>query len=95
MMLSNTQPSSLPLIEILFQPMRQWLDDIEVQNRKFAWFLFKSIPSQCPFERDIKLLGRLIVHIPPMCKLNPVYDQLVGLRFRAFCYLVDQCGENL
>ncbi|MBD2415038.1 nitrogenase [Nostoc calcicola FACHB-389] len=79
----------------LLQPLRQWLDKIEIQNRKLAKFIAKLIPAQCPFERDIMLFGRTIAHIPPMCKLNPLYDELVYLRFRALCYLVDQCGEDI
>ncbi|MEH2193909.1 MAG: Mo-dependent nitrogenase C-terminal domain-containing protein [Nostoc sp.] len=79
----------------LLQPLRQWLDTIEIQNRKLAKFIAKLIPAQCPFERDIMLFGRKIAHIPPMCKLNPLYDELVYLRFRALCYLVDQCGEDI
>lgn len=78
----------------LLQPLRQWLDQIEVQNRKLAKFIAKLIPAQCPFERDIVLFGRKIAHIPPMCKINPLYEELVSLRFRALCYLVDQCGED-
>lgn len=79
----------------LLQPLRQWLDSLEIQNRKLAKFIAKVIPAQCPFERDIMLFGRKIAHIPPMCKLNPLYDQFVFLRFRALCYLVDQCGEDI
>lgn len=79
----------------LLQPVRQWLDAIEVNDRQIARFLSKAIPSQCPFERDIKIFGYLVAHIPPLCKLNPLYDQLVGLRFRALCYLVDECGEDI
>jgi Mo-dependent nitrogenase C-terminus len=79
----------------LLQPLRQRLDSLEIQNRKLAKFIAKMIPAQCPFERDIILFGRKIAHIPPMCKLNPLYDQFVGLRFRALCYLVDQCGEDI
>jgi Mo-dependent nitrogenase C-terminus len=79
----------------LLQPLRQRLDKIEIQNRKLARFIAKLIPAQCPFERDIMLFGRKIGHIPPMCKLNPLYDELVYLRFRALCYLVDQCGEDI
>lgn len=76
-------------------PLRQWLDTLEIHNRKLAYFLAKYIPAQCPFERDVMLFGHKIAHIPPMCKLNPLYDQLVGLRFRALCYLVDKCGEDI
>ncbi|AUT00652.1 nitrogenase [Nostoc sp. CENA543] len=79
----------------LLKPLRQWLDDLEIQNRQLAYFIAKLIPAQCPFERDIVLFGRKIAHIPPMCKLNPLYDQFVGLRFRALCYLVDKCGEDI
>jgi len=76
-------------------PVRQWLDTMEVRDREFAQFIYKAIPSQCPFERDIVFMGRKVGHIPPLCKLNPLYDQLVGLRFRALCYLVDECGVDL
>ena len=79
----------------LLQPVRQWLDEIEIHDPKLARFLSKAIPAQCPFERDIKLFGHSVAHIPPLCKLNPLYDQLVSLRFRALCYLVDQCGEDI
>jgi hypothetical protein len=79
----------------LLQPLRQWLDEIEIQDAEMARFLSKLIPAQCPFERDIILLGRKVGHIPPLCKLNPFYEQLVGLRFRALCFLADQCGENI
>jgi hypothetical protein len=77
------------------RPVRQLLDRIEIRNPKVAKFIYKAIPAQCPFARDITLFGRKIAHIPPLCKLNPLYDQLVGLRFRALCYLVDQCGMDL
>lgn len=79
----------------LLQPVRDWLDQMDVQDPKIAHFLCKMIPSQCPFERDISLFGRAIAHIPPLCKLNPLYDQLVGLRFRALSYLADACGEDI
>ena len=79
----------------LLQPLRNKLDSLEIENRKLAKLIAKLIPAQCPFERDITLFGRKIAHIPPMCKLNPLYDQFVGLRFRALCYLVDKCGEDI
>ncbi|MFK0730589.1 MAG: Mo-dependent nitrogenase C-terminal domain-containing protein [Gloeotrichia echinulata GP01] len=79
----------------LLQPLRQWLDDIKIENRQLAHFIAKLIPAQCPFERDIIVFGRKIAHIPPMCKLNPLYDEFVSLRFRALCYLVDECGEDI
>lgn len=77
------------------RPMRDWLDKLEIHDPRVARFLCKMIPSQCPFERDVILFGRKIVHIPPMCKINPLYEQLVGLRFRALSYLADDCGEDI
>jgi tellurite resistance protein len=77
------------------KPLREWLDHLDVQDPRVARFLCKMIPPQCPFERDVKLFGQKVVHIPPMCKLNPLYDQLVGLRFRALTYLADECQEDV
>jgi tellurite resistance protein len=76
-------------------PLRDWLDKLDIQDPKIARFLCKMIPSQCPFERNVTLFGRKIVHIPPLCKLNPIYEQLVGLRFRALSYLADECQEDI
>jgi tellurite resistance protein len=77
------------------KPAREWMDQMEVHDPRLARFLCKLIPPQCPFERDVTLFGKKIVHIPPMCKLNPLYDQLVGLRFRALSYLADECHEDV
>lgn len=77
------------------QPIRQWLDQMEVSDRKMAQTLASVIPAQCPFERTVKLFNRTILYIPPLCKLNPFYEELVGLRFRALCYLADECGEDI
>jgi len=86
--------SSEPDRDIL-QPLRLWIDNIKVSDRLFAHRLCKLIPAQCPFERDVKLFGKTLFHIPPMCKLNPLYEEVVGLRFRALCYLADDCGEDI
>jgi Mo-dependent nitrogenase C-terminus len=88
------QPSTRPSFDLL-RPLRRWLDSMDICDAKLAHFICKSIPSQCPFERDIILFGRTLLHIPPMCKLNPLYEEVVGLRFRALCYLADQCGEDV
>ncbi|MDZ8051478.1 MAG: Mo-dependent nitrogenase C-terminal domain-containing protein [Aulosira sp. ZfuVER01] len=79
----------------LLYPVREWLESIDIHNRKLAHFLCKAIPAQCPFERDITIFGRKLIHIPPMCKLNPLYEQVVTLRFKALCYLADECGEDV
>ena len=79
----------------LLSPVRKWLDSIEVKDSIVAHRICKLIPSQCPFERQVKLLGRTILRIPPMCKLNPLYNEVISLRFRAICYLADVCGEDV
>ncbi|MGF1493673.1 MAG: Mo-dependent nitrogenase C-terminal domain-containing protein [Microcoleaceae cyanobacterium] len=76
-------------------PLRQWLDALEISNPKLALLIYRVIPGQCPFEREIKVFGHTLLRIPPLCKLNPLYEQAVGLRFRAMCYLVDECGMNV
>ncbi|PSO46949.1 MAG: nitrogenase [Cyanobacteria bacterium SW_9_44_58] len=79
----------------ILKPVRDWLDGMEIEDPRVARFICKLVPPQCPFERDIKLFGHKIVHIPPLCKLNPLYEQLVGLRFRALSYLADECNEDV
>ena len=78
----------------LFYPLRRWVDHIEVSNDKFAHFLCNLIPCTCPFERNISILGKTF-HIPPLCKLNPLYNEVVGLRLRALSYLEGDCGEDI
>jgi tellurite resistance protein len=80
---------------VILRPVQDWLDNLEVDDPKLAHFFCRMIPAQCPFERDVNLFGRKIAHIPPMCKLNPLYEQLVGLRFRALSYLADECNEDV
>lgn len=79
----------------LLLPLRNAIDHVQVRNPDLAHRLCQLIPSQCPFERDIKAFGKTLFHIPPMCKLNPVYDEVVALRFRALCYLADECNEDI
>ncbi|MBC1239015.1 Mo-dependent nitrogenase C-terminal domain-containing protein [Nostoc sp. 2RC] len=89
-----SRPVSKPHWNIL-QPLKRLLDSIQIRDRQLAHRLCKLIPSQCPFERDVKLFGKTLFHIPPMCKLNPLYEEVVSLRFRALCYLADECGEDV
>lgn len=88
------QPASQPRFAPL-APLRNWLDNIKICDRKMAHKLCQTIPTQCPFERKISLFGRTILSIPPLCKLNPLYNEVVALRFRAICYLADECGEDV
>ncbi len=77
------------------RPLRDWLDGLDIQDPGVARFLCKMIPSQCPFEKNVTLFKRKIVRIPPLCKVNPLYEQLMSLRFRALSYLADDCGEDV
>ncbi len=79
----------------LLDLLRHWIDAIEIHNHNLAEFLCKIIPAQCPFERNIQLFHHTVWHIPPLCKLNPLYEQLVGLRYRSLSYLADVCGEDV
>ncbi|SRR5579883_1244110 len=93
-MTKSHQPQSAVRFAPL-QPLRQWLDSVEIHSISTAKALCQVIPAQCPFERTVKLFGHTLFHIPPLCKLNPLYEQVVGLRFRALCYLADECGEDI
>lgn len=62
------------------QPVRQWFDSMEVHNPKLARLLCHIIPARCPIEREIKFFDRIVFRIPPLCKLNPLYEQVVSLR---------------
>ncbi len=78
----------------LFYPLRLWVNSIEVTNENFAHFCCNLIPCTCPFERDVTILGRTF-HIPALCKLNPLYNEVVSLRLRALAYLEGDCGEDI
>lgn len=79
----------------LWAPLRNWIERLEIGNPQIARRICTIIPAQCPFSREIKLFGRTLIAIPPLCKLNPLYEDLMNLRFRALCYLVDECGEDI
>jgi hypothetical protein len=78
----------------LMNPARNFVDGIPVKNYRLAHLICQVIPCCCPFERSFKLFGRTL-NIPPLCKLNPLYDEFVGMRFRALSYLADECGEDV
>lgn len=79
----------------VLQPIQHWLESIAIRNSKMARLLCTLIPARCPFERKITLFKRTVLYIPPLCKLNPLYDQLVELRFKSLVYLADECGEDI
>lgn len=76
-------------------PVREWLKSVEIRNSEMARTLCKFIPAHCPFEQEIKLFNHTIFSIPPLCKLNPLYEQLVEVRYKSLVYLADECGEDV
>ncbi|MEH1875006.1 Mo-dependent nitrogenase C-terminal domain-containing protein [Nostoc sp.] len=78
----------------LLSQIQYQLESIEIHNYHLAKLLCKVIPSNCPFERTVTVFGRTLFQIPPLCKINPLYEQIVGLRFKSLLYLVNECGED-
>lgn len=80
----------------LFAPLRQWLNSIDFSLRQrslqdnywLAQWICRLIPNHCPFERDITFLGRTH-HIPALCQINPLYPELMSLRWRALTLLAE------
>ncbi|NJK71325.1 MAG: nitrogenase [Thermales bacterium] len=69
-------------IVFLFTPVNYVLENFPIRSVWWARLICKLIPSHCPFEREVKLMGKQL-HIPPLCKLNPVYNGLVTLKFHS------------
>lgn len=82
------------IIDFLFGPARKWISGMPINNVKRAELIARLVPQACPFEQTISIFGHTIVRIPPLCKLNPTYDQLVELRYRAINYLAE-AGEDV
>ncbi|MGK7891729.1 MAG: Mo-dependent nitrogenase C-terminal domain-containing protein, partial [Leptolyngbyaceae cyanobacterium] len=41
-------------------PLRQWLDNLEINDAKVAHRIARLIPGQCPFERDVTVWGHTL-----------------------------------
>lgn len=93
--LQDNEPPRHNGLFVLLNPLRRWLNQWSVKDLQLAHRICRLIPSQCPFEREIKIFGRTVLRIPPLCKLNPLFEEVVSLRFRALCYLADECGEDV
>ncbi|MFN4067018.1 MAG: Mo-dependent nitrogenase C-terminal domain-containing protein [Thermosynechococcus sp.] len=72
----------------LMAKIRQWLMAYPITMPAIAHRLCRLIPAQCPF-------GRPVLTIPPLCKLNPFYEEVVMLRFRALTHLNEVCQEDI
>ncbi len=83
---SSSPEQSFVLISPI-QWLRNQLNQVEIRNPKIAQLICKLIPSTCPFARTIKFLGKTLLVIPPLCHFNPLYEELIGLRFRALTFL--------
>jgi hypothetical protein len=79
----------------MLRPLRQWLNHIELRHPTQAHWICQLIPAQCPFEREVRLGPWLHIQVPPLCKLNPLYEEVVSLRFRALCYLAEECAVDV
>ena len=90
---NHTSLGGRPKLDLL-APLRHWIDNIEIRNSSLAHLLCRLIPCTCPFERNLHVFGHTF-HIPPLCKLNPLYNEVVYLRLRALSYLSDDCGIDV
>ncbi len=87
--------TSISLTSKLLRSARKQLESLEIHDPELARLLCKIIPARCPFEQEVKLFNHTVFHIPSLCKLNPLYEQVVDLRFRCLSYLADECGEDI
>ena len=84
---ANTEKRLLPAD--MLAPIRTWILELPITSNNSALLIVVRIPATCPFERIISFKGLELLRIPPLCKLNPLYEALVVLRFRALNYLAD------
>lgn len=70
----------LPKIYISGLRPKEWTPELA-----YKWI--DSIPSKCPFERQIWYENTLLLYIPPLCPLNPLSTQLYEIRLEAQTYL--------
>lgn len=75
--------SSLPKFSLPWLEPRQW-------TPKLAERWVRAIPAKCPFEREWRVRGVLVLYIPPLCPLNPFSTQLYRIRIEAQAYLARQ-----
>ncbi len=71
----------------------------KIANEKLATIRFKRmisaqltcilVPFQCPFDRTFDLVFCKI-SIPPLCKINPLYDGVIALKVSALKFLEER-----
>ncbi|BAW97126.1 hypothetical protein NIES970_20720 [[Synechococcus] sp. NIES-970] len=79
----------------LLRPLRRWLNHLEIVDVDQARMICQLVPAQCPFAQEISLAGLIHFKIPPLCKLNPLYEEVVALRFKALCYLAENSPSEV
>ncbi|NEO45103.1 MAG: Mo-dependent nitrogenase [Moorea sp. SIO4A3] len=77
--------------EEILNVFRQRIEAIEIPNHSTAQLICQLIPASCPFERKLRFFGRTLFQIPPLCQLNPLYNSLMILRFRALTFINEVC----
>ena len=90
---ATPQNNGLSSLDV-FSFCRRWLNQLELCSPAQAHLICQLIPAQCPFERTIQM-GHFQMKVPPLCKLNPLYEEVVHLRFRALSYLADECSVDV
>ena len=84
----------LNLVRSPFKIIQKRLDNLEISTKETAEKIVNLIPNNCPFAREIRVFNLSIFRIPPLCKLNPFYEDLMMLRFRALSFLCEM-GEDI
>jgi len=79
--------SSLPKFNLPFLEPKSWTPELAKR-----WV--DAIPSKCPFEREWRIRGVLVLYIPPLCPLNPFSTQLYRIRIEAQAYLDKMLRES-
>lgn len=74
----------------LISAFKEALNNFEFTNKDRAERFVKLIPNSCPFAREVKAFGKTIVNIPPLCKINPLYEEIMMLKFRT----IEKFGFN-
>jgi len=77
----------LPKFNLPFLEPKSWTPELAKR-----WV--DAIPSKCPFEREWRIRGVLVLYIPPLCPLNPFSTQLYRIRIEAQAYLDKMLRES-
>lgn len=93
LMQSSFSPQKTRSVSLL-NSLREHLESTTIKNAQQAHFVCSLIPARCPFERKITLKRNILISIPPLCKLNPFYEEVSALRFKALTFLAE-AGEDV